>query len=73
MELHMSCHNLCSLHRVCKSCDVHAVEARVGPSTLVKIWVWMMSEWTAVIDVAVVAPPGFKEVVAIFAVTGVCF
>lgn len=64
VELHRSCQSFSSLQRECKNGDVQSVEARVGPSILVKIWVSMMSGWMAVIVVAA-APPWLKEVEAI--------
>lgn len=47
VELQMSIQSFSSVQRACKRGDAHAAEARVGPSILVKMWVWMMSGWTA--------------------------
>lgn len=58
MEVHMSLHNFSSVESVCSMGDAQAVEARVGPSSLVKMWVVMMSRWTAAIEV-----PSAAEVV----------
>ena len=60
-ELQIVFQRFSSVQRLCKSEEAQLVEARVGPSSLVKICVWMMSGWTAVI---VVAPPPSAEVAA---------
>lgn len=52
MELHMSLQTLSLLQSVCKNGDADAVEARSGPSILVKMWAWMISGWISVIDVS---------------------
>lgn len=56
VELHRYCQSFSSLQREFKNRDVQAVEARVGPSILVKIWVSMISGWMAAIVVAGVPP-----------------
>lgn len=58
-ELQIVFQRFSSVQRLCKSEEAQLVEARVGPSSLVKICVWMMSGWTAVIAVA---PPLSAEV-----------
>lgn len=52
VELHMSLQTFSLLQSECKNGDAEAVEARSGPSILVKIWAWMISGWMSVIDVS---------------------
>ena len=51
VEVHVSFQSFCSVQGACSIGDAQAVKARVGPSSLVKMWVAMMSQWTAAIDV----------------------
>lgn len=60
-ELQIFFQRFSSAQRFCKCEEAQLVEARVGPSSLVKICVWMMSGWTAVIPVA----PPLSAVVAV--------
>lgn len=53
-EVHNWAQNFSWVQRACKKGDEDAAEARDGPSSRDKMWVWMMSGWTAAI---VVAPP----------------
>lgn len=52
LELQIVFQRFSSVQRPCKCEEAQLVEARVGPSSLVKICVWMMSGWTAEIAVA---------------------
>lgn len=51
-----------SVQRLCKCEEAQLVEERLGPSSLVKICVCMMSGWTVVIPVA---PPWPAVVVVV--------
>lgn len=49
VELHMSRHNRSSPHKARNWEEAQLVEARVAPSSLLRMWVWMISGWMAVI------------------------
>lgn len=52
VEVHMSLHSFSSVQSACIVRDVDAVKARLGPSSLVKMWASMMACGTVVIGVA---------------------
>lgn len=51
MEVHISFQSFCSVQIMCSIGDAQAAEARVGPSSLDKMWVSIISRWTAAIEV----------------------